>query len=61
MDRGPWQAIVPGITKSWTRLKQLSKMSLVLLLFWEQFFCSIFESESVSHSVMSNCLQTHGL
>ena len=24
MDRGAWQAIVHGVTKSWTRLKQLS-------------------------------------
>ena len=24
MDRGAWQATVNGITKSWTRLKQLS-------------------------------------
>ena len=24
MDRGAWQAIVHGVAKSWTRLKQLS-------------------------------------
>ena len=24
MDRGAWQATVHGVTKSWTRLKQLS-------------------------------------
>ena len=24
MDRGDWQATVHGVTKSWTRLKQLS-------------------------------------
>ena len=24
MDRGPWQAAVHSVTKSWTRLKQLS-------------------------------------
>ena len=24
MDRGTWQATVRGVTKSWTRLKQLS-------------------------------------
>ena len=24
MDKGAWQAIVPGVAKSWTQLKQLS-------------------------------------
>ena len=25
MDRGAWQATIHGVSKSWTRLKQLSK------------------------------------
>ena len=29
MDRGAWRAIVYGVTKSWTRLKRLSKHSLL--------------------------------
>ena len=31
MDRGAWRATVRGVTKSWTRLKQL-RASLVVLL-----------------------------
>ena len=27
MDRGSWQATVHGVTKSWTRLKQLSNIA----------------------------------
>ena len=27
MDRGDWQSIVPGASKNWTRLKQLSNSS----------------------------------
>ena len=27
MDRGSWQAIVHGVTRSWTRLKQLSLLA----------------------------------
>ena len=27
MDRGPWQATVPGVAKSWTWLKQLSTLA----------------------------------
>ena len=30
MDRGAWQAMVHRVTKSWTRLKQLSKCTLAL-------------------------------
>ena len=29
MYRGPWQAIVHGVTKSWTQLKQLTSMHLI--------------------------------
>ena len=28
VDRGAWRAIVHGVTKSWTRLKQLSTRAL---------------------------------
>ena len=27
MDRGSWQAIVHGVTRSWTRLKRLSLLA----------------------------------
>ena len=27
MDRGSWQATIHGVTKSWTRLKQLSNIA----------------------------------
>ena len=29
MDRGGWRAIVQGVAKSWTRLKQFSSSSIV--------------------------------
>ena len=35
MDRGAWEAMVHGVTKSWTRLKQLSKEGLVQQVFSE--------------------------
>ena len=34
MDRGPWQAIVHGATKSWTQLKQLSAPTHMNLNSW---------------------------
>ena len=30
MDRGAWRATVHGVTKSWTRLKQLSTYNSIL-------------------------------
>ena len=30
MDRGAWRATVHGVTKSWTRLKQLSMYNSIL-------------------------------
>ena len=33
MDRGAWWATVHRVTKSWTRLKQLSMHALIALLF----------------------------
>ena len=33
MDRGTWWVIVPRVTKSWTRLKQLS-MHVCIDIFW---------------------------
>ena len=40
MDRGAWRAIVHGITKSWTRLRQLSTQA-----HWEAKWCE-FLNES---------------
>ena len=48
MDRGAWWATVHGITKSGTQLKQLSSSTHIYYS----------ESESVSHSVMSDSV-TH--
>ena len=33
-DRGTWWAIVHGVAKSWTRLKQLS--TLIIIKWWKQ-------------------------
>ena len=30
MDRGAWQAIIHGLTKSWTQLKQVSTRAVLL-------------------------------
>ena len=33
MDRGAWQAVVHGITQSWTRLKQFSTHTLEIYIY----------------------------
>ena len=48
MDRGVWQAVVPGVTKSWTRLKWLSTQAHIGLLLLKVF-----------HSHPHPCLQHH--
>ena len=33
MDRGAWQATVPRVAKSWTRLKRLSMHACIVAIF----------------------------
>ena len=55
-DRGAWQAIVHGVTKSWTRLKRLCMHTRTLLLFLNHIrkeihaflsFSDVFNSRSL--------------
>ena len=41
-DRGAWRATVHGVTKTWTRLKQLSTHTCLFIIEWEEFLmCSL--------------------
>ena len=55
MDRGAWQAIVHGITKSWTQLKRLSTQ----LLFCSIYF--VFTTVSLILAIISNLEMTESI
>ena len=65
MDRGAWQAIVHGVTKSQTRLKQLSihaqSMHLEIIIYGLIYgpIASVFgDSPDYTHSVSWKCVLT---